>query len=35
LKGSHLKDILPQLGTMALFALVLNGWAILHYRKIS
>lgn len=35
LKGSHLKDILPQLGTMALFALVLNGWAILHYRKFS
>jgi ABC-2 type transport system permease protein len=35
LKGSHLKDMLPQFASMIVFALVLNGWAILHYRKFS
>ncbi|WP_316809761.1 ABC transporter permease [Pedobacter heparinus] len=33
LKGSGLKDILPQLGIMTLFAVVLNSWAILSYKK--
>jgi ABC-2 type transport system permease protein len=33
LKGSGLNDVLPQLGTIALMALVLNGWAILNYKK--
>jgi len=33
LKGSGWKDILPQLRKIALFALVLNSWAILNYRK--
>lgn len=33
LKGSELTDVLKQLGTIALFALVLNGVAVLNYRK--
>ena len=33
LKGSGWKDILPQLFKIALFAIVLNTWAILNYRK--
>jgi ABC-2 type transport system permease protein len=33
LKGSGWKDILPQLWKIALFAVVLNTWAILNYRK--
>jgi ABC-2 type transport system permease protein len=33
LKGSELGDILYDLGAMALIGLVLNGWAILNYRK--
>ena len=33
LKGSGLKDIRGQLGLIFLFALVLNGWAILNYKK--
>ncbi|MDO6429919.1 ABC transporter permease [Flavitalea sp. BT771] len=33
LKGSGLSDILYDLGAMALIGLVLNGWAILNYRK--
>ena len=33
LKGSGWKDIFPQLWRIALFALVLNTWAILNYRK--
>jgi ABC-2 type transport system permease protein len=33
LKGSGWKDIFPQLWKIALFALVLNTWAILNYRK--
>jgi len=35
LKGSGMKDILKQLGTIALFAIVLNSWAILNYKKTS
>lgn len=35
LKGSSLKDILPQIGIITLFALVFNGWAIWNYRKTS
>lgn len=35
LKGSTLKDILPHLGITALFAVVLNTWAIISYRKRS
>jgi ABC-2 type transport system permease protein len=35
LKGSGWKDILPQLWKIALFAVVLNTWAILNYRKIA
>jgi ABC-2 type transport system permease protein len=35
LKGSTLRDIAPHLGTMALFAIGLNTWAILSYRKRS
>jgi ABC-2 type transport system permease protein len=33
LKGSGWKDIFPQLWKIALFAVVLNAWAILNYRK--
>lgn len=33
LKGSGLGDIGRQLGIMAGFAVVLNGWAVLNYRK--
>ncbi|MGN6533649.1 MAG: ABC transporter permease [Ginsengibacter sp.] len=33
LKGSGWKDIFPQLWKIALFAAVLNTWAILNYRK--
>jgi ABC-2 type transport system permease protein len=35
LKGSTLSDIKGQLGIIAIFAIVLNGWAILSYRKRS
>jgi ABC-2 type transport system permease protein len=35
LKGSGLRDVLPQLGMVALFAVILNGWAILNYKKTS
>lgn len=35
LKGSGWKDILPQLWKIALFAVILNAWAILNYRKTS
>ena len=35
LKGSGWKDIFPQLWKIALFAIVLNTWAILNYRKTS
>lgn len=33
LKGSRLAEMLPDLGMMVVFALVLNGLAILNYRK--
>ena len=33
LKGSGLKDILPQLGAIAVMAIVLNGWAVFNYKK--
>lgn len=33
LKGSGLMDILPQLGTIFIFAVVLNSWAIINYKK--
>jgi ABC-2 type transport system permease protein len=35
LKGSGLRDILPQLGVIVLMAIILNGWAILNYKKTS
>jgi ABC-2 type transport system permease protein len=35
LKGSALRDILPHLGFISLFALFLNAWAIASYRKRS
>ncbi|RYY21586.1 MAG: ABC transporter permease [Chitinophagaceae bacterium] len=35
LKGSSLRDISPQILTMLLFAVILNGWAIFNYRKRS
>ena len=35
LKGSGLGDILPQLGIIVVFALVLNTWAIVNYKKTS
>lgn len=35
LKGSRLSDITRQLGIMSVFAVVLNVWAILSYRKRS
>jgi len=33
LKGSGITDILPQLGAIAIFAVVFNVWAVLSYRK--
>ncbi|MES2416707.1 MAG: ABC transporter permease [Bacteroidota bacterium] len=33
LKGSGFKDVISKLGTVALFAVILNGWAILNYKK--
>ncbi len=35
IKGSGLKDIIGKLGVIALFALLLNTWAILNYKKTS
>ena len=35
LKGSGFQDILRQLGIIALFAVVLNSWAIFNYKKTS
>jgi ABC-2 type transport system permease protein len=35
IKGSGFKDILPNLMIISIFAIVLNGWAILSYRKRS
>lgn len=33
LKGSHLRDMLPHLGKVFLFAIVLNTWAVINYKK--
>lgn len=33
LKGSGFSDVLPHLGIVSLMALVLNGWAVLNYKK--
>jgi len=33
LKGSGFKDILPQLATVGIYALILNAWAIWNYKK--
>lgn len=33
LKGSGLRDILPQLGTVGVFAIALNVWAVWNYKK--
>jgi ABC-2 type transport system permease protein len=33
LKGSGMRELLPELGYIATFAIVLNGWAIWNYRK--
>lgn len=33
LKGSRLKDILPHITAVSMFAVVLNGWAVLNYKK--
>ncbi|MET7253523.1 ABC transporter permease [Dyadobacter fermentans] len=33
LKGSSFADILPHVGVVALMAVILNGWAILNYKK--
>jgi ABC-2 type transport system permease protein len=35
LKGSNLSDITPHLVTTLAFAFVLNGWAVMNYRKTS
>lgn len=35
LKGSTFRDVLPHLGIIALFAIGLNSWAILNYKKAS
>lgn len=35
LKGSGFADLLPQLGALVAFALLLNGWAVWSYRKRS
>lgn len=35
LKGSGFKDIAKQLGIIGLFAVVLNSWAIINYKKTS
>jgi hypothetical protein len=33
MKGSTFSDIARQLGIMGIFAVVLNSWAIINYRK--
>ncbi|WP_207425677.1 hypothetical protein [Pedobacter sp. SYSU D00535] len=33
LKGSTLRDIAGHIGTMLLFGVILNGWAIISYHK--
>ena len=33
MKGSHLVDMLPQLGAIIGFAVFFNGWAVMNYKK--
>jgi ABC-2 type transport system permease protein len=33
LTGSGFREVLPHLGAIALFAVVLNTWAVLNYKK--
>jgi ABC-2 type transport system permease protein len=33
LKGSGIGDLIPQLGVLAVFAVLFNGWAVISYRK--
>jgi ABC-2 type transport system permease protein len=33
LKGSGVKELIPQLVALGIFAVVFNGWAVLSYRK--
>lgn len=33
LKGSGFKDVLPHITSLAIFAIVLNSWAVFNYRK--
>ena len=33
LKGSNVVDVLPHVGIVSLMAVVLNGWAVLNYKK--
>jgi ABC-2 type transport system permease protein len=35
LKGSGLRDILPHMGIVMIFAVVLNSWAVFNYKKTS
>jgi len=35
LKGSGLKDLLKHIGIISTFAVVLNGWAVWNYKKVS
>jgi len=35
LKGSRLRHIRPHLGIMAIFAVILNSWAVFSYKKRS
>jgi ABC-2 type transport system permease protein len=35
LKGSELKNVLPHLGIVSVFAVVLNALAVLNYKKTS
>lgn len=35
LKGSGFKDVMPHIIKLALFAIILNGWAIYNYKKTS
>lgn len=35
LKGSGLRDILPHIGAVVTFALILNSWAVINYKKTS
>jgi ABC-2 type transport system permease protein len=35
LKGSGMKDLLRHIGIISVFAIVLNGWAVINYKKVS